>query len=116
MFVPHPPCLLLLLCLAAHPTHNTPLHTQGAFKDFTVEWYSATGVSILTTMAANVVAPHVGLLIKALILQPLSQRRNKDKMTTQVKHRGGCVCVSVSAVSCCSCSSPHTSWCMCRLT
>lgn len=107
MFVP-PPCLLLLLCLAAHPTHNTLLHTQGAFKDFTVEWYSATGVSILTTMAANVVAPHVGLLIKALILQPLSQRRNKDNMTTQVKHRGGC------AVSCCS--SPHTSCCMYRLT
>ena len=109
MFVP--PCLLLLLCLAAHPTHNTPVMPTGRVQ----------------RLYGGVVQRHWGLHSHhhgrqcrraargpahqgphpAASVSATEQGQNDDTGQST----GGmcvCVCVCVCAVSCCSCSSPHT--------
>lgn len=66
--------------------HALSICAQGPYDDFSVEWYTVPGVAIMFTMAANMIAPHVAPLLKAFVLKPLKIRKNRDKVTTQVRH------------------------------
>lgn len=57
----------LILLINAQIDVNWKVLQEGDFADYSQEWYFSVGAAITLTMMANVLAPHIGVLLKIML-------------------------------------------------